>query len=459
MTHCSSSSADQAGLIPERVACLDSLYDHIVTENGIKICDKMHFFKGDKQSAWFEAGIQRGGHYCCITCNWSTMGFCDFTRVHHSQLRSYTDIHIATNGVFGIIPNRINFHESLTPDELCRELVSRGIFDFPSAKKGMVEELKKHLCEVQRVPALLLMNPCSDLGDMNLTNYTVLSFEPLHDLKGHIAKLLEQLPSVITNPDTNQKVSHYLKTFFAKPKVYGSDLREALIQVMHILVSSQDQPESPVFILVRTLVKISEIVYSSHKKRCPKQCLQFYNCVFLHHKLYIDLFKPLGLSIYFHSMFIHEPTQHELVCSRSANTEAEERIFKQAMPAAKNTDHKIEGFVEALLVRLQCKHMNSESNSYSLTYKDHSRIKKTSEGLPPYNGSMFSRQFITNHLPAFQSHLERIARFLIPGEGVWWHRDSNHNVHFRDSDTDPKSYVEGQGLRLKNATVLFAHLV
>ena len=50
MTHCSFSSADQAGLIPERVACLDCPSDHIVTENGIKICDKMHFFKGDKQS-------------------------------------------------------------------------------------------------------------------------------------------------------------------------------------------------------------------------------------------------------------------------------------------------------------------------------------------------------------------------------------------------------------------------
>ena len=95
MTHCSSSSADQAGLMPERVACLDCPSDHIVTENGIKVSDKMHFFKGDKQSAWFEAGIQRGGHYCCIACNCSTMGFCDFTEVHHFQLRSYTDIHLS----------------------------------------------------------------------------------------------------------------------------------------------------------------------------------------------------------------------------------------------------------------------------------------------------------------------------------------------------------------------------
>ena len=63
MAHCSSSSADQAGLIPERVACLDSLSDPIVVENGLRVHDSLRFFKGDKQSAWFEAGIQRGGYY------------------------------------------------------------------------------------------------------------------------------------------------------------------------------------------------------------------------------------------------------------------------------------------------------------------------------------------------------------------------------------------------------------
>ena len=60
MAHCSSSSADQAGLIPERVACLDNLSDPIVVEEGLTVHDSLKFFKGDKQSAWFEAGIQRG---------------------------------------------------------------------------------------------------------------------------------------------------------------------------------------------------------------------------------------------------------------------------------------------------------------------------------------------------------------------------------------------------------------
>ena len=150
MTHCSSSSADQAGLTPEKVACLDSLSEAITTEDGIEIHDTLQFFKGDKQSAWFEAGIQRGGHYCCIACNCHTNDCLDFTKAHHSKLRGYRDIqHTATAGIFGKVPNKVNFYDTLNSEQLKRELVSRGIFEFPSTKKSMVDELKGHLCGVQ----------------------------------------------------------------------------------------------------------------------------------------------------------------------------------------------------------------------------------------------------------------------------------------------------------------------
>ena len=116
-------------------------------------------------------------------------------------------------------------------------------------------------------------------------------------------------------------------TFTKKNKLYGSDYRCALLQVMHILAGKVDTND-PVYILISTLVKISEIVYSNDSKRSPRQCLQFYNYAFLHHVTYIDLFKPDRSSIYFHSMLMHGPVQHEVVCSRSTNAEAEERLFK-----------------------------------------------------------------------------------------------------------------------------------
>ena len=85
MAHCSSSSSDQAGVIPERVACLDSLSDPIVVEEGLTVHDSLKFFKGNKQSAWFDAGIQRGGYYCCIACDTHVKDFTDFTTIVQSH--------------------------------------------------------------------------------------------------------------------------------------------------------------------------------------------------------------------------------------------------------------------------------------------------------------------------------------------------------------------------------------
>ena len=96
---------------------------------------------------------------------------------------------------------------------------------------------------------------------------------------------------------------------------------------MHILVNCKLDKDDPVYLLIRTLVTISEIVYPNDSRRTPRQCLQFYNCAFLHHELYVDLLKPEKASIYFHSLLVHGPVQHELICSWSANAEAEEQLF------------------------------------------------------------------------------------------------------------------------------------
>ena len=42
-----------------------------------------------------------------------------------------------------------------------------------------------------------MFSPESTLGDLNLQDYEVLPFEPLHDLKGYLGSVLRKLPSVI----------------------------------------------------------------------------------------------------------------------------------------------------------------------------------------------------------------------------------------------------------------------
>ncbi len=55
---------------------------------------------------------------------------------------------------------------------------------------------KNELLGVQRVPSLLVTKPEQPLTELNLDTYTILDCEPLHDLKGHLTNVLEELPNI-----------------------------------------------------------------------------------------------------------------------------------------------------------------------------------------------------------------------------------------------------------------------
>ena len=46
----------------------------------------------------------------------------------------------------------------------------------------------------------MLPTPTHPIQETNLSQYTVLDCEPLHDLKGHLANLLTELPKKIKDP-------------------------------------------------------------------------------------------------------------------------------------------------------------------------------------------------------------------------------------------------------------------
>ena len=136
---------------------------------------------------------------------------------------------------------------------------------------------------VFRVPSLLLFTPEVCLEDMSLQKYSVLPFDPLHDLKGYLGGILRKLPSVIPNGPLKDSVAAYLDSIWKKEHLYGSDLREALIEVAHLFVSSNvsnvgTSLQCTVGKYINSLVQISKI-------RTPKECLQFYNCAFIVHQL------------------------------------------------------------------------------------------------------------------------------------------------------------------------------
>lgn len=89
-------------------------------------------------------------------------------------------------------------------------------------------------------------------------------------------------------------------------------------------------------LLIGTLARISEILYSFDKNRTPKKILMLYNITWLHHELCCDLIrnpkqqtKEHFYGTYFHDLIVHAPRQYEIVNPRSVNAESTERLFSQ----------------------------------------------------------------------------------------------------------------------------------
>ena len=167
--------------------------------------------------------------------------------------------------------------------------------------------------------------PEASLSELHLSSYCVLPCEPVHDLKGYWAPVLRKLPSVLPSL-LKSAISLYLDTVWKKANLYGSDLREMLVEVAHILATrSANGPASD---FITCFVQVSRILYTKDSDRSPKQCLQFHNCAYMVYDLHCALFGEVHTSLYFHALLVHGPVQHEIVCCRSTNTESEESFQK-----------------------------------------------------------------------------------------------------------------------------------
>ena len=69
--------------------------------------------------------------------------------------------------------------------------------------------------------------------------------------------------------------------------------------------------------------------------------------------------------------------------------------------------------------------------------------------------TMFPAEFVKEHNKEIQSHLHRIADFLLPGRGIWWEelREAG-SIIFHDSIEKPDFHAEGPLLhRFRNTSV------
>jgi len=111
----------------------------------------------------------------------------------------------------------------------------------------------------------------------------VLNCEPLHDIKGHLANLFEELPNILADEVRKPNLSG--------EKVTGADLYTTSKQVLLLLTN--EGASSQLILLLTTIVKISEILYSDKEIRTPTRVLQLYNTTWLHLELCRELFPSL----------------------------------------------------------------------------------------------------------------------------------------------------------------------
>lgn len=148
--------------------------------------------------------------------------------------------------------------------------------------------------------------------------------------------------------------------------------------------------------------------------------------------------KMFGL--YLHAITAHSPTQYELGCLRSMNTENQERLFGQARGIAEsctNHMHHIANVIPQIMLRLQAKQEQRQA-LLSVERGDTQVSHVAKELRTELPGTSLKTSFLKHREDSWQNHLQRISPFLAAGEGVWWVRTPS-GFHFNDGDSDPST--------------------
>ena len=117
------------------------------------------------------------------------------------------------------------------------------------------------------------------------------------------------------------------------------------------------------------MTEVSSILYAKPEERCPRSILRLHNQTFLHAIACEEVIgKPQILTEkkfygrYLHSLVVHAPIQHRIICSRSTNTEQQERHFSTLSSISVATSSRRPGeIITPGIIRMQAE-MKSEEN-------------------------------------------------------------------------------------------------
>ena len=208
--------------------------------------------------------------------------------------------------------------ESLDTKGLAKELKTRECDVSGTTKKALATSLKNNLKGVQRVPSLLLTNPTESLESLNIENYHILDYEPLHDLKGHLHNIIDELPNKLEEPLSGEVKAIIECDLNSKETKRGGDYRLTCIHLLALL-RKRETPSKLDNFLKRDNVR-------TRKQAFPKLILEFYNATWLHFELCKELFhSPKAVSL--RRTFGIILTFYHCTCSNSIR-DCELKIYK-----------------------------------------------------------------------------------------------------------------------------------
>lgn len=271
---------DQASFHECRRECLTDLQTELRTTSGIPYQDVVRFFHGDGPAQQVEAGAKMGGTYPCVGCTARCSMFDDVAYSFRAKKHSIADRQTFVIEGKAWRKGGTRPLDQLRVKELKDELTTRGISTDGMRKSEMEEIFDEMRAGINNVPALLQPNPEMCLSDLHLDKYETLPTEPLHDLKGHISNIMDEVQKTATGDILNE-IQKIVKTVLNKETLRCSDYRKAIILIFNSLLKVDAQHD--ITILFQTLVEV-------------KSCIQENKCE--HHQIYVFTTPGLYMECY-----------------------------------------------------------------------------------------------------------------------------------------------------------------
>lgn len=415
----------------------------------------LRVFSGDNPARQFEAGQQRGGHYSCV-CGVKAVDHKNLIHCfRHEQLSLEQRRTLITKGQLWKKMERgeTNPFQRLRKEEIATELENHNIWTDKETKSELSNLLTQKLHGICRPPALMCKDPLKSAKDINVNNYEVLSCEPLHDITNIVQNIIMELPFQVPKEIQKEFETFSITTIGDKNQIKGSDARLFAVKLAKFIKTNYDamKIEEKFLVLVNSLVEIIQISYSNFSIRNPRNILRLYNQCFTFAILSRNIFgNPAKLTSrkffrsHFHSITVHLPETYRLFCLRSIIPEQEERSFGDLRRISLQTTNRQAKYVvdnAVLRFTIQQK-INSKPDTIK---KQDSVISHQAKLLDKRSNSIFKEEFIQKNPLLFQAHLERIADFMLAGEGIWWSKNGE-DVEFFDGVDEPCTRLEGPEL-------------